>query len=279
MQKSQASFSRCFLSEFFIWLFLRNRLIMKNSDMAWEMNRLMSFNSWPHNDSPRPSALVGAGFYYVGEGDTTRCFSCEGEVSDWKPDMYPDVVHRARFPNCLLVKGKETQNRPISASQEVFENAENLFHENSYEPPSIFDENTLVKQSVNHHSTTNPVIVLPGETQSSLMPHIARESLTNLPAVANIKAMYYEQARLVSYSQWPKPDIIQPADLARDGLFFIGPGDRVQCAFCKGKLYRWEPGDDPLEEHRKYFGERCLFVQGAQVGNVPIEQGVCATQR
>ena len=248
------------------WWFLRNGLAMENIDMALGMNRLRSFTSWSYTDCPKPLALAVAGFYYTGEGDKTRCFSCEGEVSDWKPDMHPHVIHRARFPNCRLVKGKETQDRPISTSQE-----------NSSEQTSSFD-NTTVKQRVNVQGMTNSVTVMPGETQRNLLPGVGRESSSSVVPVVNNKDMRYEEARLESYSHWPKSDMVRPSDLAKAGMYFIGPGDRVKCAFCKGKLEGWMQ-DNPLEEHRKHFGIRCRFVQGAQVGNVPISQGVGATQK
>ena len=253
------------------WWFLRNGLAMENIDMALGMNRLRSFTSWSYTGCPKPLALAVAGFYYTGEGDKTRCFSCEGEVSNWKPDMHPHVIHRARFPNCRLVKGKETQNRLSSASQE----------NNSSKQTSSFDNNTTVKQRVNVQGMTNSydeVIVIPVETQRNLLPGVGRESSTSVVLDVNNKNMRYEQARLESFSHWPKSDQIRPVDLAKAGLYFIGPGDRVQCAFCKGKLEGWIRGDNPLEEHRKHFGTRCRFMQGAQVGNVPLTHGVSATR-
>jgi len=43
----------------------------------------------------------------------------------------------------------------------------------------------------------------------------------------------------------------------------------VQCAFCKGILRNWERGDKPGELHAQSF-TYCRFVQGHDVGNVPI---------
>ncbi|RWS06699.1 uncharacterized protein B4U79_10715 [Dinothrombium tinctorium] len=34
---------------------------------------------------------------------------------------------------------------------------------------------------------------------------------------------------------------------------FLNDGDRVKCHYCKGVIYKWEPGDKPLEEHKRYF--------------------------
>ena len=64
--------------------------------------------------------------------------------------------------------------------------------------------------------------------------------------------MSSEEARLRSFLRWPYSNLIQPLDLAKAGMYFIGPGDLVQCAFCQGKLEGWSRGDNPLEEHRQH---------------------------
>ena len=33
----------------------------------------------------------------------------------------------------------------------------------------------------------------------------------------------------------------------------LGKSDTVQCFSCRGYLHEWEEGDDPLEEHAKFF--------------------------
>ena len=48
-------------------------------------------------------------------------------------------------------------------------------------------------------------------------------------------------------------------ELAKAGLFFTGPGDRVQCPWCEGGLYDWVEGDTAFGEHAKHFPS-CPFV-------------------
>ena len=249
------------------------------SDMAWEMHRLLSFGTWPRkNEFPQPSALVSAGFYYTGVGDKTKCFSCEGEVSNWKPDMYPDEVHRTRFPDCLLVKGKETRHKPMRPPEEVVVKVENFFRKKSNDIRFISRNESIIKQPTNAYGMTTPILVKHRKPQiASGLPEGGFESLSPpilSSPITDYTDMRYEQARLRSFAHWPKSDMIQPSNLARAGMYFIGPGDRVQCAFCKGKLEGWIRGDNPLKEHRIHFGTRCRFMQGAQVRNVPIVEGV-----
>jgi E3 ubiquitin-protein ligase XIAP len=79
----------------------------------------------------------------------------------------------------------------------------------------------------------------------------------------------FESNRLATFRQWPESSPIRPQRLAAAGLFYFGQGDSVRCAFCEGVLKRWVPGDDPMEEHSKFF-PRCPFVIGLDIGNVPL---------
>ncbi|XP_018415079.1 PREDICTED: baculoviral IAP repeat-containing protein 7 [Nanorana parkeri] len=81
--------------------------------------------------------------------------------------------------------------------------------------------------------------------------------------------MRWEIRRLMSFRQWPGPGTVSPQQLSRAGFFYLGPRDRVQCFCCGGILRSWEPGDRPGAEHRKYFPS-CPFMQGRDVGNVPL---------
>ena len=87
--------------------------------------------------------------------------------------------------------------------------------------------------------------------------------------------MKREKARFLTYCNWPRDNPIQPQYLAAAGFYFVGPYDRVKCAFCNNVLRNWVAGDDPMDEHAKYCPE-CPLVQGANVsgrnvGNIPIE--------
>ena len=79
----------------------------------------------------------------------------------------------------------------------------------------------------------------------------------------------HESARLLTYEQrWPSTAPVQPVQLARQGFFFTGSLDRVQCAFCRGYLRNWMDGDIPAEEHRKHYPD-CPFVRGLGAANTP----------
>jgi hypothetical protein len=79
----------------------------------------------------------------------------------------------------------------------------------------------------------------------------------------------YERHRLETYRTWPMGTPVTARELAKNGFYYTGTGDRVQCAFCKGILKVWEVGDKPHIGHKNGF-PRCPFILGTNVGNVPI---------
>nr|XP_057906904.1 baculoviral IAP repeat-containing protein 7 isoform X2 [Doryrhamphus excisus] len=71
--------------------------------------------------------------------------------------------------------------------------------------------------------------------------------------------MEAEDSRLTTFHNWPTEASVQPDVLARAGFFYTGHGDNVKCFYCDGGLRNWEPGDDPWQEHAKWF-PRCEFL-------------------
>lgn len=69
-------------------------------------------------------------------------------------------------------------------------------------------------------------------------------------------------------AQWPL-SFVTPEELATAGFFYLFNEDRVQCAFCRGVVCGWEPGDRPLQEHRHHF-PICPFIREEDVGNIPL---------
>lgn len=72
--------------------------------------------------------------------------------------------------------------------------------------------------------------------------------------------MTNEANRIKSFSgKWNKFQV-KAVDLAKAGFHYIGPNDRVICAFCNGRVYNWIPGDSPFGEHTRLF-PNCQFIQ------------------
>ncbi|CAG5125141.1 unnamed protein product [Candidula unifasciata] len=106
------------------------------------------------------------------------------------------------------------------------------------------------------------------ETSSTLtdITDMPNESLHSVD-----KALYHEVNRLKTFEgNWSDSYFVQPTELARNGFFCVGLGDKVKCVFCLKTLWNWEPGDSVELEHQKHY-PNCPFVQGnCNHLNVPI---------
>lgn len=58
--------------------------------------------------------------------------------------------------------------------------------------------------------------------------------------------------------------------LAAAGFWYTKSEDIVRCAFCNVEVGRWEEGDDPMEEHKKW-SKNCSFLKHMDVGNIPVD--------
>lgn len=77
-----------------------------------EEERLRTFTLWPRDTPVTPADLARAGFYFLGYGDTVRCFCCAGVLRRWVQGDEPLGEHRRHFPSCSFVLGREVGNVP-----------------------------------------------------------------------------------------------------------------------------------------------------------------------
>lgn len=82
---------------------------------------------------------------------------------------------------------------------------------------------------------------------------------TSNPGFDNSEFQESEEARFKTFNGWAGIRGATAREFAQAGFIYIGPPDRVQCAFCSGILRNWNDDDSPLEEHRKHFPQ-CPFV-------------------
>lgn len=83
-----------------------------------------------------------------------------------------------------------------------------------------------------------------------------------------MESLNVEANRLMTFnsSSWPHK-FISPSILAKSGLYFIGPYDRVKCHFCKVVIVDWEENDDAIEEHKKW-SPCCAFLKRRETNNI-----------
>lgn len=199
--------------------------------------RLNSFQAFPHSEQVPAERLARAGFYFTGESDRVRCFSCLHTIENWHQGDSPVERHQSVSPACMFLKCAHHRG---------------LAPETSQSSASIYDEET---EDMEFRLRTGAVV---DESVYPKIPH-----------------MKSEDARLRTFSSWPSCSPVQPHDLAQAGMFYLPESnrqiDRVQCFCCAGMLVNWEEGDNPWEEHARVY-PNCFFILGHDVGNIPSEQ-------
>jgi len=84
-----------------------------------------------------------------------------------------------------------------------------------------------------------------------------------------IRLLSLLRATMDSPSLWggvnPPVQLARCKEMAKDGFFFVGPEDRVRCAFCRLEITHWSSTDVVHEEHIK-FNAACPFLSGGGTG-------------
>ena len=91
-----------------------------NAELQRERARLATFADFPTSAPVSAIRLAQAGFYYTGERDVVKCFSCGKTYQCWQRGDRPTLVHARISPNCALVRGSDTLNIPLSTSLPTF---------------------------------------------------------------------------------------------------------------------------------------------------------------
>ncbi|XP_038606475.1 baculoviral IAP repeat-containing protein 7 isoform X1 [Tachyglossus aculeatus] len=198
--------------------------------MRSEKRRQRTFLQWPSTAPVSGLDLAKAGFFFVGPGDSVKCFCCGGILKSWVPGDSPMSEHQRFFPNCDFVLGKNVGNVP------------------TFPPRQASD-------------------CVDGQILSQLqrIPEEAEEEeeergLARQPTYPDMES---EAMRQATFHNWPLNAMAQPEQLAKAGFFYSGHRDKVTCYYCDGGLRNWEQGDDPWREHAKWF-PRCEFLLQAR---------------
>ncbi|KAI1294849.1 Death-associated inhibitor of apoptosis 1 [Halotydeus destructor] len=113
---------------------------------------------------------------------------------------------------------------------------------------------------------------------STPMNDNANESTAKTPVTMSqsevndyLRSMKNGRKRLSTFTsgRWPLL-YLSPVTMAEAGFFYLNEHDRVQCAFCQLKISNWVQGDVPIMEHMNH-NPGCRFIQGHDVGNIPLE--------
>ncbi|XP_026290013.1 death-associated inhibitor of apoptosis 1 isoform X2 [Frankliniella occidentalis] len=111
-----------------------------------------------------------------------------------------------------------------------------------------------------------------GAALVSLLPEISHHHPAPRPtSLLSLRTSNFrsEKERLESFAGFPSR-AMNVRQLAAAGFWYTKCEDIVRCAFCNVEVGRWEEGDDPIEEHKKW-SKNCSFLKHMKVGNIPID--------
>uniref|UniRef100_A0A673TX67 Baculoviral IAP repeat containing 3 n=1 Tax=Suricata suricatta TaxID=37032 RepID=A0A673TX67_SURSU len=208
-------------------------------DHSCELYRMSTYSAFPASAPVSERSLARAGFYYTGGKDRVRCFCCGLTLDNWKPGDRPLEKHRRLYPSCSFIQSLSAANVSGAAS-----------------PPSGTRSRLVPPPSVeNRGRFSGPCASFP-EAPANLR---ANQDVGPWRLSPHPGAMQTEEARFHTFQGWPLA-LPPPEQLARAGFYYLGPGDKVACFTCGGRLSNWEPDDDALSEHLRHF-PFCPFVE------------------
>ena len=193
-----------------------------------EEKRLETFIDWPAEEIINPSELAKDGFYYLRTYDHCACVFCRGIVGAWEKGDVARAEHQRHFPTCPFINGEAVGNIPIEQCRII----------------SHIDIDML---KISFHDAYE-VITKKSFFGMPLPQHSAPENMDFISQIEREK----------SFEKWPLVHQ-KPKELAEAGFFYCGLSDHVRCFHCGYGLRNWEKGDNPWEEHARWYPE-CIFV-------------------
>lgn len=275
---------------------------MDDEDMKIEANRLQTFSNWSGSVPVEPERIARGGFYATGNELEVQCPWCKSKISEWRlGDIAVMARHRLLDPLCpFVVNPTSSGNTPISSQptqSEVvpvdlmneqcrlatFKNwpityvspvalakAGFYYYNQSDRVTCAWCHGVIAKWEEGDNPFTEHEKFFPNCPRVQLGPNItniAGDGIRDL-GIQQIQTPKREKyscldARIRTFSQWPRSDIQHPEVLATAGFYYLDIDDQVRCFHCNGGLRSWQKEDDPWYEHAKWF-PKCQFVQLAK---------------
>lgn len=194
--------------------------------------------TWPH-DKPSANDVASAGFYFTPapgkySGDMVTCYMCACGIDGWEENDEPKKIHFDVFPAC-----------PLAWIQ-----AKAWEHEIDHDPRS--DDALSLRLQTYYQPLTSE------EVDEKLNSAKGEEE----PSLSH----------LMGFPVWPhegkKGWIPTCENMARAGFYFNPQNsgdDFVECPYCKLGLEGWEPGDDPVVEHKRRSPECLMFTVDSDI--------------
>ena len=187
------------------------------------------------------------------------CSSCKITLKDWKEgDSIPER-HAASNPHCPFLIGSEAENLRREEESNLRETATSEVDE-PLAPDSRprEEENCLQGTAPLEASRRERELNTRERELNTRERELKAQEMRAESAGVMPENMNDEERRFATFPVSLEINV-DTRELAKAGFYYIGPGDRVRCAFCKVNLHNWKEGDDVYEEHDKY-APACPFM-------------------
>jgi len=242
------------------------------TDYRFEIARLNSFVNWPVLFID-PKKLAAAGFFYTKKNDAVRCFMCLIILSGWVEGDDPMVEHQRWSGKCKFVRNLPCGNVPIGIDPSTIPKMPKRIdtcglYGVKYMPLSGPDndlqmEKAIIPGSIHPEINGNAEITVfwDSNTNTNFKAKLRDVLGSKHPTYASF------ERRLQSFEKWPDTMRQNKKDMAAAGFFLLSslfepnnPSDQTMCFYCGGSLKNWEPTDDPVREHVKWY-PNCEFIK------------------
>ena len=205
----------------------------RESLMVDEGQRRKTFQvNWPHSGQLSGVKMAQAGFYFLNTSDRVQCVFCRGSLHAWSENDSAMAEHAKAFNFCRFVKGLECGNREYRSKKLA---KDDLINITTFTNAHIANR----KQARNGEIDSGPLGIC---TSRAAMIKYAPDS-----------------ARLRTYTRWPGSHPVTAEQLCDAGFYYSGFDDQVRCFYCAGGIREWADGDDPWEEHARWFPD-CSYL-------------------
>ncbi|KAL3882772.1 hypothetical protein ACJMK2_029079 [Sinanodonta woodiana] len=202
---------------------------LQNSPFMNFQTRLSTFKSWRSHINPR--CLAENGFFYIGVGDTAKCYSCGVALKNWDQDDDPLLEHIRYSPTCNHLEN--TVGR-----KNIQEYLDQFLKDHTIQ--------TWFNAGVITMDVGAPTVI------AKPTKNVHRENTLSLKSARSPEYQSVD-VRLSSFAKFPNHNEISIRDVAEAGFYYTGLSDLARCYWCDLGLKAWEHGDDPYKEHARYL--------------------------
>ncbi|KAK3580650.1 hypothetical protein CHS0354_017920 [Potamilus streckersoni] len=161
--------------------------------------------------------LADLGFFYKGQGDGVCCYECGVSLSQWKRDDDPLLEHIRYSPECRYLS-------------------------------TIIDTTTLQDYKAQ-------LLIIRGDESRQGATGVGLHVTSSQDERRKTRSPEYSSynVRLSTFARFPAISGLDIKQIAAAGFYYTDHQDIVRCYACDGGLKQWEAGDDPWEEHSRWF--------------------------